>query len=46
MNHIIQNILVFTAILLAVSFLAKKIFWKKKQDPKKTCGNNDDCGCH
>lgn len=43
MNTLIQNILVFTAILLAIGFLVKKFFWKKKSN--KSCGT-DDCGCH
>jgi len=43
MNTIIQNILAITAVLLAIGFLVKKFFWKKKS--KKSCGT-DDCGCH
>lgn len=45
MNDIIQNILVFTAIALSISFLIKKYFWKKSK-PKKACGGDDGCGCH
>jgi hypothetical protein len=45
MNTIIQNILVFTAITLAIYFLAKKYFWKKPSS-KKSCGKDDGCGCH
>ncbi|MEW4923151.1 FeoB-associated Cys-rich membrane protein [Algibacter sp. 2305UL17-15] len=45
MNNIIQNILVFTAMALAISFLIKKFFWKKSK-PKKACGGDDGCGCH
>ncbi|MBJ6368242.1 FeoB-associated Cys-rich membrane protein [Snuella sedimenti] len=45
MNTIIQNILVFTALTLAIVFLVKKFFWKKPA-PKKSCGGNDGCGCH
>lgn len=45
MNTIIQNILVFTAITLAIFFLAKKYFWKKPPS-KKSCGKDDGCGCH
>ncbi|MDO5978657.1 FeoB-associated Cys-rich membrane protein [Flavivirga spongiicola] len=45
MNTIIQDILVFTAMALAVMFLIKKFFWKKSK-PKKTCGGDDSCGCH
>lgn len=43
MNFIIQNSLVFIAILLAIIYLAKKFFFKNKS--KKSCGT-DDCGCH
>ncbi|HLA55821.1 MAG TPA: hypothetical protein VK623_06955 [Flavobacterium sp.] len=39
----IQQIIAFTALALAIFFLAKKFFWKKKS--KKDCGS-DDCGCH
>ncbi len=45
MNTIIQNILVFAAITLAVVFLFKKFFWKKPAS-KKACGGDDGCGCH
>lgn len=45
MNDIIQNILVFTAMVLAMTFLIKKFFWKKSK-PKKACGGDDGCGCH
>lgn len=45
MNYIIQNILVFVTISLAISFLFKKFFWKKPK-AKKACGNGDGCGCH
>tara|TARA_R110002072_G_scaffold128443_1_gene266099 strand:- start:324 stop:461 length:138 start_codon:yes stop_codon:yes gene_type:complete len=45
MNTIIQNILVFSAIALALIFLIKKFFWKKSVS-KKACGGDDDCGCH
>ncbi|TNJ45406.1 FeoB-associated Cys-rich membrane protein [Tamlana fucoidanivorans] len=44
MNTIVQNILAFSAVGLAVAFLIKKFFWKKSK-PKKACGN-EDCGCH
>lgn len=45
MNTIIQNILVFIAIVLALTFLIKK-FFLKKPNTKKDCGGNDECGCH
>jgi hypothetical protein len=43
MNTLIQNILVSAAVLFAVGFLFKKLFFKKKT--KKACGS-DGCGCH
>ena len=43
MNTIIQNILVFIAIGLAIAFLIKKFFWKKAS--KNAC-DKDGCGCH
>jgi hypothetical protein len=39
----IQEILAFAALGIAVLFLVRKFFLKKKS--KKNCGN-DDCGCH
>ncbi len=51
MNTIIQTILVFAALALAVVFLMKKFFWKKRTkannspDGYRDCGT-DDCGCH
>jgi len=39
----IQEILAFTALTIAVVFLIKKFFWKKKK--AKNCGT-DDCGCN
>ncbi|MCH4552005.1 FeoB-associated Cys-rich membrane protein [Aestuariibaculum lutulentum] len=44
MNTIIQNILVFSAVALALLFLIRKFLWKKKTSKKSCC--NDDCGCH
>ncbi|PSG87090.1 FeoB-associated Cys-rich membrane protein [Mesoflavibacter zeaxanthinifaciens subsp. sabulilitoris] len=40
--NILQNILVFLTFGLAISFLIKKFFYKKKS--KKACGT-DNCGC-
>jgi len=40
----IQEILAYSALALAVAFLVKKFFWKKKK-PSKNCGT-DDCGCN
>jgi hypothetical protein len=38
----IQEILAFGILILAIAFLVQKYFWKKKSD--KNCGNSD-CGC-
>ncbi len=38
----IQEILAFGILILALSFLIRKSLWKKKSD--KNCGN-DGCGC-
>ncbi|MDO7172280.1 FeoB-associated Cys-rich membrane protein [Mariniflexile sp. AS56] len=45
MNTIIQNILVFAAIVGALAFLLRKFIWKKSKS-KKACGGDDGCGCH
>lgn len=45
MNTIIQNLLVFSALVLALVFLIKKFFWKKPKS-KKSCGSDNGCGCH
>ena len=39
----IQEIIAFVLLGIALFFLVKKYFWKKKSD--KNCGS-DDCGCH
>jgi len=39
----IQEILAFSALAIAVVFLIKKFFWKKKK--AKNCGG-DNCGCN
>jgi len=46
MNTIIQNILAFTAVALAIWFLLYKfgVLPKKKKTSTKACGN-DGCGC-
>ena len=44
MNVIIQNILVFTALALALVFIVRKYIWKPKTT--KACGTDDNCGCH
>jgi len=48
MNTIIQNILVFAALGIAVAFLIKKYFWKKSSNTKKkACGSDGtSCGCN
>ncbi|MFD2892318.1 FeoB-associated Cys-rich membrane protein [Flavobacterium chuncheonense] len=41
----IQEILVYITLAVAIGFLVKKFFWKKKpKKGNKSCG--DDCGCH
>jgi len=46
MNDLIQNGLVILIFAIAVSFLVRKFFWKKKValDNKKGCSNSG-CGC-
>jgi hypothetical protein len=39
----IQEIIAFVALGIAIAFLIRKFFFKKKSD--KNCGG-DDCGCH
>nr|WP_299128598.1 FeoB-associated Cys-rich membrane protein [uncultured Winogradskyella sp.] len=51
MNTIIQNILVFSTLALAVIFLVRKFIWKSKKassnpDSNRGCGADDNCGCH
>jgi hypothetical protein len=46
MNTILQNILVFTALALALVFLVRKFVWKPKKVSDKSCGGDDGCGCH
>lgn len=45
MNTIIQNILIFIALGIALTFLVRKFIWKPKKKSSKACGN-DGCGCH
>ncbi|MFT5242517.1 MAG: hypothetical protein ACJA1H_000993 [Glaciecola sp.] len=47
MNTIVQGLLVFLALALAVWFLLNKfgVLPKKKTASSKACGE-DDCGCH
>jgi hypothetical protein len=45
MNTLIQNILVFSALALALVFLLKKFFFKSSK-AKKDCDGGDNCGCH
>jgi glycopeptide antibiotics resistance protein len=40
----IQEIIAFMALGIALAFLIKKFFLKKKKSAKN-CGD-DDCGCH
>jgi len=46
MNILIQNILVFSALGLAVLFLIRKFFWKKTAKANGASCGTDDCGCH
>jgi glycopeptide antibiotics resistance protein len=39
----IQEIIAFIVLGIALAFLIRKFFFKKKSD--KNCGG-DDCGCH
>lgn len=41
----IQKILAFTVLILAIAFLIRKFFFKKKKKSDKSCGS-DDCGCN
>ena len=45
MNEVIQHILVFLALGLAIGFLVKKFFLKDTSSTK-SCGKEGDCGCH
>ena len=40
-----QEIIAFTALGIALAFLIKKFFFKKKKT-NKNCGGDSDCGCH
>ena len=46
MNTIIQNILVFIALALALGFMVRTYIWKPRKKTTKACGNDDGCGCH
>ncbi|REG89216.1 FeoB-associated Cys-rich membrane protein [Winogradskyella sediminis] len=46
MNIIIQNILVFLALAMALLFLVRKFIWTPKKKTTKACGGDDGCGCH
>ena len=46
MNTIFQNILVFSALVIALVFLVKKFIWSPKKKSTKGCGTDDGCGCH
>jgi glycopeptide antibiotics resistance protein len=41
----IQEIIAFIALGIALAFLIKKFFFKKKK-LDKNCGSGDDCGCN
>lgn len=40
-----QEIIAFIALGIAVAFLIKKFFFKKKKSDKN-CGGDDSCGCN
>ncbi len=44
MNDILQNILVFSAVIAAIGFLVKSFFFKKVKS-EKACGTDKNCGC-
>lgn len=47
MNTIIQNILVFITVALAMGYIIRKYIWSpKKKSTTKACGGDDGCGCH
>ena len=46
MNTIIQNILVFSALALAIAFIIRKFIWSPKKKATNGCGDGNDCGCH
>lgn len=42
-----QEILVYITLVIAVGFLFKKFFWKKKSKGSSPCDSDNDCGgCH
>jgi glycopeptide antibiotics resistance protein len=41
----VQEIIAFIALGIALAFLIKKFFFKKKKSDKN-CGSGDDCGCN
>jgi len=45
MNELVQNILVFITLGIAVVFLIRKFVIPAKAKSSKSCGQ-DDCGCH
>lgn len=45
MNTILQNILVFLSLGIAVAFLVRKFIWKPNKADASNCGSGDDCGC-
>ncbi|WP_417290767.1 FeoB-associated Cys-rich membrane protein [Corallibacter sp.] len=47
MNPFIQEVLVITALVIAVGFLVMKFVWNpRKKSSSKNCGSGNDCGCH
>ncbi|MFK7833250.1 MAG: FeoB-associated Cys-rich membrane protein [Winogradskyella sp.] len=46
MNVIIQNILAFSALTIALLYLFKNFVWWPKKKISKACGGDNGCGCH
>ncbi|MEO8933969.1 MAG: FeoB-associated Cys-rich membrane protein [Xanthomarina sp.] len=46
MNALVQNILAFAALFIAVGFLVKKFFWKKPKTKKGIADAHDCDNCH
>ena len=40
-----QEIIAFVLLSVALAFLIRKFFLKKKKSDKD-CGSDDNCGCH
>ena len=45
MNSLLQNILAFSTLIIAVAYLVSKFIWKPKKSISKNC-KSGDCNCH